>query len=163
MEEIMELEKDAIAPRVQSVVGRRLPDERAIYDALKDVRQAHAEDEIKKELTSKGSRLYTPAMLRRFLEWTGETCAFPLCDEPQMKPSGVHYYENTNWHLCVLHKKRFDNVRGVEKWKKKHGRTDTTTPENRRAIIERHKRKKEMKNGITASGTPHAELGTSQN
>ena len=134
--------------------------------ARQQIGQRQAEESYKESLLpSRGKGRYTPEMLRRFLDWTGETCAFPLCDEPQTRPSGVHYYEGTNWHLCPLHRTRFSITRGVHKWKKKHGRTDTTSPENRRAISqrrrERQKLKKEIENGTTASGTPHAELGAS--
>jgi hypothetical protein len=50
--------------------------------------------------------IYTPAMLRRFLEWTDEkTCAFPLCQNAQ-NSSG----HKSKWNLCPTHVKRLNTV-----------------------------------------------------
>jgi hypothetical protein len=52
-------------------------------------------------LIGRGDDIYTPSMLRRFLEWDGEGCAFPLCDDLN---GGVGMKTLTNWHLCGSHR-----------------------------------------------------------
>lgn len=51
-------------------------------------------------------RVYTPEMVLRFYAWTGETCAFPLCNAPQSNRNS-----SKHWHLCRLHAKRYDAFR----------------------------------------------------
>lgn len=52
---------------------------------------------------SRNARLiYSPVMIRRFYEWTGNTCAFPGCQESRSDKTLFN-----EWHLCKLHTRRF--------------------------------------------------------
>lgn len=47
--------------------------------------------------TNRPNRVWTNAILRRFMEWTGDTCAFPLCESLKSR---------SKWNLCWLHARR---------------------------------------------------------
>jgi hypothetical protein len=72
------------------------------------VRREQADTQRSQLLKVRGCRsFYTPSMLRRFLGWEGENCAFPLCDEPQMFDADT---TRTHWHLCITHRSRLLSV-----------------------------------------------------
>lgn len=54
-----------------------------------------SDEDYKRSMISNGIKhggqnlLYTPAMIRRFLEWEGTTCAFPLCSAPAIVNSSL--------------------------------------------------------------------------
>lgn len=54
------------------------------------------------------NRVWTNAMLRRFLEWTADTCAFPLCESPKSR---------STWNLCSLHARRLTQARAERRQK----------------------------------------------
>jgi hypothetical protein len=84
----------------------------------------HREESFKKTLLPENP--FTPAMLRFYLEWTGDTCAFPLCDEP------LSAQLQNMWHLCSEHNtKRMLAINyRLTKIRRTHG---TTTERNQRA------------------------------
>ena len=46
------------------------------------------------------SRIFTPALLRRMMDWKGETCSYPDCDKPLSKR------RKNRWNACELHAHR---------------------------------------------------------
>ena len=70
-------------------------------DAIRAARSSVAASREAGEFGSSSRLIYTSALTRRFIEWDGDTCAFPGCQNELSKrhPSKMH--------LCATHCRRY--------------------------------------------------------